>query len=264
MATRRKVIQRMLEGAVFLGGGGLLWGNAIKASSKSDYVLRPPGALKEDNFLKACIKCGQCVEACPYDTLKLAQPGDGIPNGTPFFEPRKIPCYLCPDMPCTDSCPSGALDLKLLRKKDKAGEETKANINNAKMGLAVIHQESCVAYWGIQCEACYRACPLIDKAISLKYEGNTVTGKHAKLLPVVHSDMCTGCGICEHVCIVEKAAIFVLPVEKATGKVGDHYIKSWEKSDEGRIKQDVEKEEDDDKDVESAIDYLNDDDLIDE
>ena len=78
MATRRKVIQRMLEGAVFLGGGGLIWGSSIKANSKSDYVLRPPGALKEKDFLKACIKCGQCVEACPYDTLKLAQRGDGI------------------------------------------------------------------------------------------------------------------------------------------------------------------------------------------
>jgi ferredoxin-type protein NapG len=258
MATRRKVIQRMFEGAVFLGGGGLIWGSSIKANSKSDYVLRPPGALKEKDFLKACIKCGQCVEACPYDTLKLAQPGDGIANGTPFFEPRTIPCYLCTDMPCTDSCPSGALDLKLLTK-----EEDKPDINNSKMGLAVIHKESCVAYWGIQCEACYRACPLMDKAISLKYEENTVTGKHAKLLPIVHSDVCTGCGVCEQVCIVEKAAIFVLPIDKSTGEVGDHYIKSWDKSDEDRIKENF-KSADDEKDIESAIDYLNDDDLIDE
>ena len=56
-------------------------------------------------------------------------------------------------------------------------------------------------------------------------------------------------------------AIFVLPIDKATGKVGDHYIKSWEKSDENRIKDDV-KRTDDDKDIESAIDYLNDEDLI--
>lgn len=256
MATRRKVIQRMLEGAVFLGGGGLLWGNSIKTNSKSDYVLRPPGALAERNFLKACIKCGQCVEACPYDTLKLAAPGDGIANGTPYFEPRTIPCHLCPDMPCTKVCPSGALDLKNLSEEEKP-----ANIMNSKMGLAVIHKESCLAYWGIRCEACYRACPLVGEAITLDYEVNERTGKHAKLLPIVHSDVCTGCGVCEHACVVEKAAIFVLPLSKATGEVSDHYIKSWEKSDENRIHENA-KPADDEKDIESAIDYLNDEDLL--
>ena len=256
MATRRKVIQKMFEGAVFLGGGGLIWGGAIKANSKSDYVLRPPGALKEKQFLKACIKCGQCVEACPYDTLKLAEPGDGIANGTPFFEPRDIPCYLCTDIPCTESCPSGALDLKELTK-----EEENPDILNTKIGLAVIHKESCLAYWGIRCEACYRACPLINKAITLDFEVNERTGKHAKLLPIVHSDVCTGCGVCEQACVAEKAAIFVLPLDKSTGEVGDHYIKSWEKDDENRINEDV-KTGDDEKDVKSAIDYLNDDDLI--
>lgn len=257
MASRRKVIQSMLEGAVFMGTGGLLWGKAVQANTKADYVLRPPGALKEKNFLKACIKCGQCVEACPYDTLKLAEPGDDIANGTPYFEPRTIPCYLCTEMPCTTVCPSGALDLKELSK-----EEENANINNSKMGLAVIHKESCLAHWGIRCEACYRACPLVGEAITLDYEVNKRTGMHAKLLPIVHSDVCTGCGVCEQACVVEKAAIFVLPLDKATGEVSDHYIKGWEKKDESRINEDI-KASDDDKDVESAIDYLNDD-LIDD
>ena len=34
----------------------------------------------------------------------------------------------------------------------------------------------------------------------------------------------------------EKAAIFVLPINVAKGKVGGHYIKGWDKNDEERLK----------------------------
>ncbi|MEN8226435.1 MAG: 4Fe-4S binding protein, partial [Bacteroidota bacterium] len=61
-------------------------------------------------------------------------------------------------------------------------------------------------------------------------------GKHAFLEPVVHADACTGCGLCEHACVTEKAAIFILPVDIARGEVGEHYIKGWDKADEERLK----------------------------
>lgn len=53
--------------------------------------------------------------------------------------------------------------------------------------------------------------------------------------PVVNSDSCTGCGLCEKACVTDKAAIFVLPREVALGKVGDYYIKGWDKADEKRL-----------------------------
>ena len=99
----------------------------------------------------------------------------------------------------------------------------------------------------------------MDEAIVLEYEKNTETNKHANLKPVVKSDVCTGCGVCEHACVVEKAAIHVLPVDIATGEVGDHYIKSWDKDDEERINDSDPQRNSDDKDIESALDYLNDD-----
>ena len=34
--------------------------------------VRPPGALKEHEFLSSCIKCGQCVQVCPVNAIKLA------------------------------------------------------------------------------------------------------------------------------------------------------------------------------------------------
>ena len=238
--------------------GGLAWGTLASGSGHAEMALRPPGALSEKQFSASCIKCGQCLEACPYDTLKLSAPGDGFVNGTPHFTPRDIPCYMCPSFPCTEACPAGALKVENLN--DDEGEPS---INEAKMGLAVIHKESCVAFWGIQCDACYRACPLIGEAIKIEYVKNEVTGKHANLQPVVNSDMCTGCGICEHVCIVEEPAIRVFPRDISTGQYGDHYIRSWIEGDERRINTNTKKTSPADN-LESALDYLNDTDLNDE
>ena len=64
--------------------------------------------------------------------------------------------------------------------------------------------------------------------------------------------------MCEHACITEKPAIKVFPVDLVTGKVGDHYIKGWEKEDEKRLKE-GEAQRSDDEDINSALDYLNDD-----
>ena len=253
--SRRKLLTNIPQGIAAIGFGGLLWGGALKKASSGSPILRPPGSLPEKHFLQACLKCGQCVSACPYDTLKLASASGQQPGGTPFFSPREIPCYMCTNYPCIKECPSKALT------EEAVTQEGKPSINNARMGLAVIHKESCIAFWGIQCDACYRACPLLGEAIRLEFVKNEVTGKHANLLPVVNGEICTGCGMCEHVCVVEKAAIKVLPLDLVTGRVGDHYLKSWEKADEDRLKN-REKENMEADESRSALDYLNNDDIL--
>jgi ferredoxin-type protein NapG len=229
--------------------GGFAWSAYVDEAKANKLLLRPPGALSENDFLKTCIKCGLCVDACRnrdsniiYDEkgkrvgtkepiLSLANPGENRPMGTPFFIARQNPCFMCDDIPCVPACPSGALDItSVTNKKTK-----KLDINKAKMGLAVVHKESCIAYWGLQCDACYRACPLMGEALSIDMQMNKRTGKHAFLLPIVHSDVCTGCGLCEHACVVEKAAIFVLPREIAMGRVGTHYVKGWDENDQKRV-----------------------------
>jgi ferredoxin-type protein NapG len=195
--------------------GGLAWGHLVGKSQKTEFSLRPPGALPEEDFLATCIKCGQCVEACPFDTLKLATTGSKHGIGMPYFDAREIPCYMCPDVPCAKTCPTGALDQAV-------------EINSSSMGLAVlIDQETCVAFQGLRCEVCYRVCPKLDEAISLDYRPQDRTGKHAFFLPIVHSDECTGCGMCEHACILEVSAIKVLPLQLAQGKLGDNYRLGW-------------------------------------
>ena len=230
VTDRRRFILTMARGVGLAALGGLVWSAYVDEVTANKLVLRPPGALAEEDFLKTCIKCGMCVEACPFDTLVLAKPGDNKPLGTPYFEPRKVPCYMCTDIPCVPVCPTGALD------QDSVTTNGELDINISQMGTAVIDTKNCIAFWGIQCDACYRACPLLDQAIYLEYEKNERTGKHAFLKPIVNSDFCTGCGLCERACVTDKAAIFVLPREIALGAVGDHYIKGWDKADEKRLK----------------------------
>lgn len=226
--NRREAIKFSVKTGIIASAIGLFLDTTLKANQL--LRLRPPGAIDEINFLKKCIRCGLCVSNCPYDTLHLATLNDNLPNATPYFIPRKNPCYMCTDIPCVPACPSGALDEKSLL------NEKALDINKARMGIAVIDTKSCIAYWGIQCDACYRACPLIDKAIKISYEQNKNTGKHALLLPIVNNEICTGCGKCEHACVTQKASITVLPREVFLGKNATNYIQSWNKDDEKRLK----------------------------
>ncbi|MDE7316443.1 MAG: ferredoxin-type protein NapG [Helicobacter sp.] len=213
---RRAFLQNALKGAALCVAGGFLTEMALSAG-KDSYSLRPPGAEEEQRFFSLCVRCGLCVEACPYDTLKLSSLFDKAPLGTPFFEAREIPCYLCPDLPCVRECPTNALDSKHL--------EATRPIEELKMGIAVLDSAFCLAYWGIQCDACYRVCPLIDRALKIEQKRNEKTGKHALLLPVVDNEVCVGCGLCEHACITEKPSIRVLPREFVLGAVAEHYLK---------------------------------------
>ncbi len=250
-SDRRKFILDMARGVGIAALGGFVWSAFIDEAKASQLLLRPPGALKENDFLRTCIKCGLCVEACPYDTLMLARPGDHRPLGTPFFLPRDVPCYMCPDIPCVPVCPSGALD------KKSVSTEGHLNIKSAQMGLAVVDQESCIAFWGIQCDACYRACPILGEAITIEYSKNERTGKHAFMVPIVHSGACTGCGLCEHACVTQKASIHILPREVAMGKAGNHYIKGWDKKDEKRLENAKEIKTTTEISKKSAVDSLN-------
>ena len=72
--------------------------------------LRPPGALDEKDFLGSCIKCGQCVQVCPVQAIKLADLIDGMGVGTPYIDPRSQACdFSCDAVQCILACPTGAL-----------------------------------------------------------------------------------------------------------------------------------------------------------
>lgn len=218
--------RRFLSEVAAVAGGAMLLGVGIglypsQVSSLPAQAIRPPGAGTEEEFLSACIRCGLCVRDCPYDTLKLAEVAEDVAVGTPWFEARKVPCEMCEDIPCVKACPTGALDPELTR------------IDDARMGLAVVvDQETCIAFRGLRCEVCYNVCPVRGKAITLEKHHNIRSGKHAQFIPVVHSSDCTGCGKCEHACILDEAAIKVFSLQLAKGKLGEHYRLGWEEKRE--------------------------------
>jgi len=208
-------VARTACGVGLLGMGIGLYSR--QAISLPALALRPPGALPENDFLAACTRCGLCVRDCPYDILKLAELGEEVALGTPYFTARKAGCEMCEDIPCVPVCPTGALDHEL------------TNIDDSRMGLAVVaDQETCIAFLGLRCELCYNVCPVRGKAITIERKHNIRSGKHALFIPVVHSDSCTGCGKCEEACITEVASIKILPSKLAKGKLGEHYRIGWE------------------------------------
>lgn len=88
MKGRREFFVSAFKAACLCTGGGFLANLALKADD--NYALRPPGAENEARFLSKCIRCGLCVKACPYDTLKLASLLDSPKNGTPFLRQEKF------------------------------------------------------------------------------------------------------------------------------------------------------------------------------
>lgn len=219
-STRRDFLIKSAQAAALAVTGGLVWAYLLKQQANAAaYVIRPPGARMADDFNARCIKCGQCVRACPFDTLRLAHSAETIPIGTPYFVPRDIPCYMCEDIPCMNACPTGALDPGL------------EDIADARMGQAVIDIENCLSWQGLRCEICHRECPLTDKAITVEHHPRRIS-RHAMFVPLVHSDACTGCGICEKACPTEVAAIRVVQPELVRGRIGEHYRLGW-KNDAG-------------------------------
>jgi ferredoxin-type protein NapG len=223
--VRRRFLAEAARAACGAGLFGLALGLHVRqARSLPAQALRPPGAREDESFLGACVRCGLCVRDCPYDTLRLAELGDGVAVGTPYFVAREVACEMCEDIPCVAACPTAALD------------KTLTDIDDARIGLAVlIDQETCLNFNGLRCEVCYRACPLMGKAITIEHRPNPRTGAHGMQTPVVHSEHCTGCGKCEMTCVLDRSAIKVMPRDLATGALGEHYRFGWvEKEKLGR------------------------------
>ncbi|RMF75550.1 MAG: 4Fe-4S dicluster domain-containing protein [Planctomycetota bacterium] len=159
--------------------------------------LRPPGAATEDDFLASCIRCGQCVQACPFDTLRLTPPGPDAESATPFVDSRKTPCYLCEgydELRCIAACPTDAL-------------RRVASVRDIRMGVAEINESTCLGYNGVTCRVCWHACPFPDEA--LRFD--------ALLRPVVNPEACIGCGLCDYACPTEESSIPIRPAAAQEG-----------------------------------------------
>ena len=157
--------------------------------SSPDVILRPPGALPEEDFEKACSKCGLCVQACPVKCIAIDSEAK-IGGGFPYIVPTLAPCVVCDELACMKACPSGALKLV-----DKA---------KIRMGLAVLDAGACLRSHGEDCRLCVEACPVGDSAIVISQTSGRV---------LVKTNGCVGCGSCEHACPTDPAAVTVRPIK---------------------------------------------------
>jgi ferredoxin-type protein NapG len=202
--------RRALASVVALGAAGTLL-TARSRGERSQALpadrLRPPGALAEAPFLDACVRCGLCVQACPYDVLQLAGLGSPVPAGTPYFVARTTACRMCEDIPCVPACPTAALDHALI------------DIRQARMGVAALSDpQRCYSASGqAYCQRCFQACPIKGQAIRM-VQGHTSAG--GLFQPVVDPERCTGCGLCEQACILEGDAAITVRVSHAAPSSG--------------------------------------------
>ncbi|RMG37248.1 MAG: 4Fe-4S dicluster domain-containing protein, partial [Gammaproteobacteria bacterium] len=104
---RRKFLKSVALGTGVVGFSLL---GLLPPLSGDSLRLRPPGAIKtpedEEKFLAACIKCGQCVQVCPVEAIKLGDLIDGAGVGVPHIEPREQACdFSCDGLQCVLACP---------------------------------------------------------------------------------------------------------------------------------------------------------------
>jgi MauM/NapG family ferredoxin protein len=171
---------------------------SAKNPMRESTLLRPPGAQDEGEFLKKCVRCGECMKVCVRSALYPATLQGGVYGlYTPTLVPRLGYCeYNC--SLCGQVCPTGAIPRLPLEQKKKAV-----------IGLALFDKNGCLP-WAkkMNCMVCEEHCPIPDKAI--RFEEVKERDYHGKELilkkPYVVDELCIGCGICEYVCPLEEKA----------------------------------------------------------
>ncbi len=156
-----------------------------------DALIRPPGAIAEAPFVSACVRCGECMAACPTNALQPALGEGGLEAlGTPLLVPRLGPCtQSCTT--CGEVCPAQAI-LPF----------TVAEKSHLYVGTAEVNRSTCIAWaQGKQCVVCDEGC---------SYDAISADVEEGVKRPVVNAEICVGCGQCEWLCPVEpKGAIRV-------------------------------------------------------
>ena len=190
------VSRRTLLASVPAAAAGIVASKTFGPNGRK--ALRPPGAdLKRINAL--CARCGNCMQACPY---QLIQPDIGESGIDGIFTPvlkfrsknQDQEQYCFHDcVKCSQVCPTGAL--RPISVKEKHARP---------IGIAIVNAKKCIAWANNEyCAVCDEYCPF--KAIKLVKRKDV-------MCPIVETDKCRGCGACESACPAEPIAIVIKPI----------------------------------------------------
>jgi MauM/NapG family ferredoxin protein len=193
-----------------LGVGFLATQTPFTLRQSKYQLIRPPGAIPETEFLRTCIRCGECMKSCLTNTLQPCLWESGFSGlWTPKMELRLAPCDQNCNV-CGKVCPTQAIRSVSLEEK-----------TNAKVGTAILRKEMCLVWAENKlCLICDEICP---------YNAIVFRPVEGYRRPVVIASKCNGCGFCEQRCPVKgESAIVVVPNGEIRLKEGS-YIKETKK-----------------------------------
>ena len=163
-----------------------------KIEARATRWVRPPFAVSELEFVLACTRCGDCIEACPHKVLfPLSSSYGADVAATVALDVLNGGCHLCEDWPCVTVCEADALKMPETNEEDEAEQRRIW----PKMARAEINPDDCLPFKGPECGACAGYCPIPD----------TLTFQREK--PQINQDSCAGCGLCRAACISTPNAI---------------------------------------------------------
>jgi len=205
--SRRGFVYSLAGG---LGIGFLAMQTPFALKQGKHPLIRPPGAIPETEFLRTCIRCGECMKSCLTNTLQPSLWESGFSGlWTPKMEPRLAPCDQNCNV-CGKVCPTQAIRSISLEEK-----------THAKVGTAILRKEMCLVWAENKiCLICDEICP---------YNAIVFRPVEGYRRPVVIASKCNGCGFCEQRCPVKgESAIVVTPNGEIRLKEGS-YIKEAKK-----------------------------------
>jgi polyferredoxin len=183
-------------------------------------AIRPPGSMAEDEFLRRCIKCDQCIRVCPTNVLQPALFEAGVEGlWTPIMISKMGWCELNCTL-CSQVCPTGAIrEISIAEKLGTGPFESKGPV---KTGTAFYNRGRCLPWaMDVSCVVCEEVCPVSPKAIFTRnVEVTNRWGATIELKqPYIDADKCIGCGICEHECPVkDDPAVYVTAIGESRSK----------------------------------------------
>lgn len=205
--SRRDFISSVAGGFTF---GFLALYTPFKFRQSKFQLIRPPGALPENEFLKTCIRCGECMKSCLTNTLQPCLWESGLSGvWTPRMDTRLAPCDQNCNV-CGRVCPTQAIRSLPLDERI-----------HAKVGTAIIRKELCLVWAQNKlCLICDEICP---------YNAIVFRPVEGYRRPFVIASKCNGCGYCEQRCPVRgDSAIIIVPDGEIRLKEGS-YIKEAKK-----------------------------------
>ena len=210
---RRRTVAGIAAGVVAVP---LMRANTGLGKSRSDKLLRPPGALDEPDFLARCIRCGECMKVCPNNALHPTLTEAGLEGlWSPTLVPRigycEPSCVLCSEV-----CPTGAIWQITPKEKGWVVGVGGAQNQPVRLGTAFYDRGRCLPWaMATECIVCEEWCPVSPKAIYTQEAEVVDSAGNAKVVkqPRVDPSKCVGCGACEYACpLQERPAVYVTSI----------------------------------------------------